>query len=103
MTLKAIELQVALPRTHDAGKIQEQMQQRGQQLQDHAAQRVTKEENLKRKTVIKNEQKQEARLNKEDGSEQKNGSQNEQHSKKKSTKSEGEPHPYKGKVIDYSG
>ena len=28
MSLKAIELQVALPRTHDAGKMQEQIQQR---------------------------------------------------------------------------
>ena len=32
MSLKAIEMQVALPRTLDAGKIQEQMQQRGQNM-----------------------------------------------------------------------
>ena len=32
MSLKAIEMQVTLPRTLDAGKIQEQMQQRGQNM-----------------------------------------------------------------------
>ena len=67
MSLKAIEMQIALPRTHDAGKIQEQLQQRGQHLQEHAAQSVTKEDDLKRKTVVKNAQKQGARLNQEDG------------------------------------
>lgn len=101
MSLKAIEMQIALPRTHDAGKIQEQIQQRGQHLQEHAAQRVTKEDELKRKTVIKNNQKQEARLNK-DGN-----SSSQQDSGRQQQKKQEEPlqqnHPYKGKIIDYSG
>lgn len=103
MSLKAIEMQIALPRTHDAGKIQEQLQQRGQHLQEHAAQSVTKEDDLKRKTVVKNAQKQEARLNQEDGRsgrQQQNGRNGQ---KNKDDQNVQPHHPYKGKVIDYSG
>lgn len=103
MSLKAIEMQIALPRTQDAGKIQEQLQQRGQHLQEHAAQSVMKEDDLKRKTVVKNHQKQEARLNQEDsrsGQQQQNGRG--EH-KNKDDQLEQSHHPYKGKVIDYSG
>lgn len=103
MSLKAIEMQIALPRTHDAGKIQEQLQQRGQHLQEHAAQSVTKEDDLKRNTVVKNNQKQEARLNK-DGSQ---SSQQQQKGRDDDQSKDEHPvvphHPYKGKVIDYSG
>ena len=103
MSLKAIEMQIALPRTHDAGKIQEQLQQRGQHLQEHAAQSVTKKDDLKRKTVVKNSQKQEASLNQEgspSGKQQQNGRRDQ---KNKNDQPEQPHHPYKGKVIDYSG
>jgi len=104
MSLKAIEMQIALPRTQDAGKIQEQLQQRGQHHQEHAAQSVTKEDELKRKTVIKNNQKQEARLNKDDRSSNHNQEQSNPDKKKNSENHHiQQNHPYKGKVIDYSG
>ncbi|HAQ06188.1 MAG TPA: hypothetical protein DCR24_01115 [Bacillus bacterium] len=105
MSLKAIEMQIALPRTHEAGKIQEQLQQRGQHLQDQAAQRVTKEDELKRKTVIKNEQKSEARLNKDGSgsSHHENENKNKETKQKKNSKLNHPHHPYKGKRIDYSG
>lgn len=103
MSLKAIEMQIALPRTQDAGKIQEQLQQRGQHLQEHAAQSVTKEDELKRKTVIKNNQKQEAHLNKDDGSSNQNQEQSRHNKQKNNDNHIQQHHPYKGKVIDYSG
>ncbi|MGA9228071.1 MAG: hypothetical protein WB217_17115 [Mesobacillus sp.] len=104
MSLKAIEMQIALPRTQDAGKIQEQLQQRGQHLQEHAAQSVKKEDELKRKTVIKNNQKQETRLNKDDRSSNHNQEQSNPDKKKNSENhNKQQNHPYKGKVIDYSG
>ncbi|MEH7882746.1 hypothetical protein V7654_00355 [Bacillus sp. JJ1609] len=104
MSLKAIEMQIALPRTQDAGKIQEQLQQRGQHLQEHAAQSVTKEDELKRKTVIKNNPKQEAHLTKDDGSSNQNQEQSNPDKKKNSEHHHiQQNHPYKGKVIDYSG
>jgi hypothetical protein len=103
MSLKAIEMQIALPRTQDAGKIQEQLQQRGQHLQEHAAQSVTKEDELKRKTVVKNNQKQEARLN-QDGGQPGHHQQKGRDDKKSKDDQDVQPHhPYKGKVIDYSG
>lgn len=103
MSLKAIEMQIALPRTHDAGKIQEQLQQRGQHLQEHAAQSVAKEDDLKRKTVLKNNQKQEARLN-QGGSPSDGQKQNDRRDQKNKDDQPEQPHhPYKGKVIDYSG
>jgi hypothetical protein len=103
MSLKAIEMQIALPRTHDAGKIQEQLQQRGQHLQEHAAQSGMKEDELKRKTVNKNEQKQEARLKEDPGSSNQQQQKDSQKNKQKNDHHSPQHHPYKGKVIDYSG
>ncbi|MEM5593571.1 hypothetical protein AAHH67_20555 [Niallia circulans] len=53
MSLKALEMQVALPRTYDAGKLQEQQDQKHQQMYTFAAQETGKEEERKRTTVIK--------------------------------------------------
>ena len=103
MSLKSIEMQVALPRTMEAGKIQEQLQQRGQHINDFAADRTNKEEKQKRETVVKHEQKANVRLTKDDrhGDPKEN---NEAPTKKKTSKPlEKEKHPYKGNVIDYSG
>lgn len=44
MSLKALEMQVALPRTYDAGKLQEQQDQKHQQMYTFAAQETGKEE-----------------------------------------------------------
>ncbi|SEN57794.1 hypothetical protein SAMN04488134_101400 [Amphibacillus marinus] len=51
MSWRAVEMQVALPRTQDAGRIQEQIQQRGQFMQDVLASAQLQSELLKRKTV----------------------------------------------------
>ena len=40
MSLKAIEMQVALPRTLDATKLHDQLQQRGQLINDQANEEV---------------------------------------------------------------
>ncbi|CAH0213332.1 hypothetical protein SRABI96_02222 [Peribacillus sp. Bi96] len=57
MSLKAIEMQVALPRTSDAGEIQEQNQQKSLVQQNHAAHQVKKDLERKQKTVVGEEQK----------------------------------------------
>ncbi|MHC8521813.1 hypothetical protein ACPJHQ_11705 [Rossellomorea sp. H39__3] len=44
MTLKAIELQVALPRTFEAGKVTEQAQQLGQSINHGASLGMQKED-----------------------------------------------------------
>lgn len=105
MSLKSIEMQIALPRTMEAGKIQEQLQQRGQNVNDFAALRNQKEEEQKRTSVIKHEQKSNVKLSQDD-KDKKNGSHNQQGRegmKEKIFKEMKEKHPYKGNVIDYSG
>ncbi|AMM92482.1 hypothetical protein UP17_07915 [Peribacillus simplex] len=52
MSLKAIEMQFAIPRTQDAGKIQEQNQQKNLIQQDHAAHQVQKDSERKQRTVV---------------------------------------------------
>ncbi|MYL33170.1 hypothetical protein GLW08_01375 [Pontibacillus yanchengensis] len=56
MGWKAVELQGALPRIQDAGKIQDQMQQRGQLMNNHITQQQLIMEERKRKKVIENQQ-----------------------------------------------
>ncbi|MDV7763287.1 hypothetical protein SC499_01090 [Peribacillus simplex] len=57
MSLKAIEMQIAIPRTQDAGKIQEQNQQKNLIQQDHAAHQVQKDSERKQRTVVGEERK----------------------------------------------
>lgn len=100
MSLKAIEMQVALPRTLDAQKLQEQMQQRGQLQTDFAAENVKKEEIKKEHTVLKQEQKDIARFQKERNQEHHSGDQGNKKDKQHQQK---EKHPYKGTRVDFSG
>ena len=106
MSLKLIELQVALPRTMEAGKITEQLQQRGQIMSEQAKEESKDKTEIERKRVNSLDENDEVRLRNEDGApkDQKNHHSNlnkrEQTSEKKSAN---EKHPYKGKRIDYSG
>ncbi|TKC18681.1 hypothetical protein [Robertmurraya kyonggiensis] len=100
MSLKAIEMQVALPRTLDAQKLQEQMQQRGQLQTDFATDNVKKEDIKKEQTVLKQEQKDIARFQKERNQDQHSGEHGEKKEKHHQKK---EKHPYKGTHVDFSG
>ncbi|MGD6877349.1 hypothetical protein [Bacillus infantis] len=99
MSLKLIEMQVALPRMQDASKIQEQLQQRGQMMNDLAARAVQKQEEKDRKSVVKKHSRLQAGWQKE-RSPNSGGSMPE---KEKEEKDEivKEVHPYKGTSIDY--
>lgn len=104
MSLKAIELQVALPRTHDAGKLQEQIQQRSQLTHDLAAREMQKEVEKQEKSVVKQKQKDNVKLKKDE----KSGPPYESHAQEQREKEEPEEqvkmkHPYKGNKIDFSG
>lgn len=104
MSLKSIEMQVALPRTHEAGKLQEQLQQRGQLHNDLAMNRLQKEEEKKKTTVIKQEQKDQVLFqNKGDGHSHHHQKHNEKKRSSKEKKLKMERHPYKGTVIDFNG
>lgn len=105
MSLKVIEMQIALPRTQDAGKIQEQLQQRSQIQLDHAAHAVRKEVEKKEHTVVKEERKSPVQLNAKEGNPDKGPFLKQKQKKKdeKKTISTSQQHPYKGQSIDYSG
>ncbi|MBM7572049.1 hypothetical protein [Aquibacillus albus] len=57
MSWKSIEMQVAIPRTQEAGKIQDQLQQRGQLVQDALTSSQLATEEQKRKKVNEYDQK----------------------------------------------
>lgn len=102
MSLKLIELQVALPRTLEAGKLQEQIQHQGTLLQEQAAQSVKREEQKQRTTVLKADLKDvTATLKDQKGKSSYYKPQNQK--KKKDEQNKKENHPYKGTNIDYSG
>ncbi|WP_158737716.1 hypothetical protein [Alteribacillus sp. YIM 98480] len=104
MSWKAVELQVAIPRTQDAGKIQEQLQQRSQAAQDRMA-AVQEKEHKKERTQVTNKQE----TNKNHFEKQKDGETSREScftgENRKAKKEENETidHPYKGKKIDYTG
>lgn len=100
MSLKSVEMQIALPRTHDAGKIQEQLQQRGQLQNEMAATHSEKEEQMKRSGIFRQEQKDIARFH----SNQKGKEEKEQKRRdRQEKKHDKENHPYKGTMLDIRG
>ncbi|MCF2646549.1 hypothetical protein ACTQ5K_07080 [Niallia sp. Sow4_A1] len=102
MSLKAIEMQVALPRTYDAGKLQEQQDQKHQQMYSFAAKEAGKEEERKRITVIKGEGKGKVNSNKKGDKHLHEQTRSEE--KKEFNEIENTTiHPYKGQSIDFSG
>ncbi|MBO1510387.1 hypothetical protein [Metabacillus bambusae] len=101
MSLRNIEMQIALPRTHDAGKLQEQLNQRSQLAQEQLANSFQKESDIKRSQVQENSDSEKLHLKKE------SSEQHQQHNQKKRKKEqkqdENPDHPYKGKKIDFFG
>lgn len=106
MSLKAIEMQVSVPRSQSVGKIQDQLQQRGQVVQDHIALEQNKDDEKKRKQVLEASESEKKRLNNDDESQNGNGSRS-SHDGKKGKKEDKDlnvaRHPYKGNFVDFSG
>ena len=101
MSLKAVELQIAIPKTFEAGKIAEQHQQNVIHQQMHANEALKKE--WERKQLAVNTTENADAISEED---EQNGS-SEKHSSMGGKKDEQEQqkaqHPFKGNFIDYSG
>ena len=102
MSLKAVELQVAIPKTFDAGKVAEQHQQNTINQQLHANEALKKELERKQKTVNDTE-------NTDVVSDEEERERNTEHSsmlnkrKKKELEQPKAQHPFKGNFIDFSG
>lgn len=100
MSLKAVELQIAIPKTFDAGKMADNHQQNviGQQL--HANEALKKE--IERKQMSVNETEHLDHV-KDDGEETDAEQQDSSQQKKKIIKEHQAKHPFKGNLIDFSG
>ncbi len=100
MSWRAIEMQIALPRSQDAGKLQEQMQQRGPQVQQTLSQETKLQDELQRTQVNSTESKNNVSAKSDEGDRS-------LHSSSKTLanhqKEQGIVHPYLGNEIDYSG
>ena len=101
MSLKGLELQIAIPKTFDAGKIAEQKQQRAQIAQDQANVQTEKQTEKNQETVLET-----AEYAKMDPNQKDKQNNSEQEDEQKNHTNEGEKkaeHPYKGSFVDFSG
>lgn len=100
MSLKGVELQIAIPKTFDAGKLADQKQQRVQVMQDHANLQTEQQVEKDKATVLETEHYKE--ISDDDGEEAQQQKQEEQ-AKRNDEKKEKSKHPYKGSFVDFSG
>lgn len=103
MSLKGLELQIAIPKTFEAGKLADQRQQDTILQQMHATEALNRE--LERKQLSVNETE---HLNAVNDEEQEKPSQNGQepmHENKKNKEQLNQKvqHPFKGNLFDFSG
>ena len=101
MSLKGIELQIAIPKTFDAGKIAEQKQQQSQLNQDQAA-ALTDRQTLKNRETVLESEKYAALDDNEDQSEQQQMEERERQLQQKEEEKK-TVHPYKGSFVDFTG
>ncbi|WP_313891240.1 RNA polymerase subunit sigma [Psychrobacillus sp.] len=100
MSLKAIELQIAIPKTFDAGKVADQLQQQSAVNQANAQAASERQLEKNRETVLQPEETAEASLDDkgESSAEQERKKREKKEQEKKNTK-----HPFKGNFVDFSG
>ncbi|MBN6206622.1 hypothetical protein JYK21_09155 [Ralstonia pickettii] len=97
MGWKSIELQVALPRTQDAGKIQEQLQKQPEVLQGTLTQSQLEREKIKRSRVNQLEKSEKVKLKKTKVTDDSSKTEEEIGTVEEIV------HPYLGKSIDLNG
>lgn len=102
MSLKAVEMQIALPRTQDAGKLQSEWNNRALLMNGQANVAVQKEADKKRKTVSENEEAYLAEW-KDDASDRDRDLPPAQVKDIDHHSEEQVQHPFKGHYIDYLG
>lgn len=105
MSWKSVEMQVALPRTQDAGKMQEQMSKQQQRFQETLAQHQLREDIIKRRKVREYEETKGKKVTEDEENDQglTDDTDHEESSDKKGTQEQSTvDHPYLGQHIDFS-
>lgn len=99
MSLKGIELQIAIPKTFDAGKIAEQKHQQTQLNLDHANSLMERQALKGKETVLESEEAAKAAADghRQEQGELQNGDHQQNEEEKKTV------HPYKGAFVDFTG
>ncbi|MFA9558058.1 hypothetical protein ACERII_12180 [Evansella sp. AB-rgal1] len=102
--LRSIEMQVALPRTQTAGKLQDQLQQRAALMQNQLSQKQLEENDRIKRTVSHLEKSEKKRLNNDDEQSRGQGKRMfKNNGKEISIKEDTDAHPFKGKSLDIKG
>lgn len=100
MGLKSIEMQVAIPRSQDAGKMQDDLSRQGQRFQE----RITEEQLRAEVRQRSRTERQEKTLKRNINDNKNNQNHHEPSGKKqKKKKKQSIQHPYLGRQIDWSG
>jgi hypothetical protein len=99
MSLKGIELQIAIPKTFDAGKIAEQKHQQTQLNLDHANSLMERQVLKGKETVMQSEEtaKTDADGHQQEQGQLQDGNPQQNEEEKKTV------HPYKGAFVDFTG
>ncbi|WP_217585583.1 hypothetical protein [Lentibacillus saliphilus] len=99
MSWKSVEMQVALPRVQEAGKMQDQMLKHHQQFQESLAQTHTKQQKLERQQVNDSEH---VKNNPDSNDASSKHHASDQEQKDDRQQEEKHAHPYLGNHIDLS-
>ncbi|MDW0109204.1 hypothetical protein [Sporosarcina aquimarina] len=101
MSLKAIELQIAIPKTFEAGKITEQKNQQSILSQHHNTVQIDQEVMKLSTTVIESSQAEKAKQQSKDP--QHDSDNKNEHNTMDDYEDNHVSHPYKGSFVDYTG
>ncbi|MGY0691585.1 hypothetical protein ACW2QC_02185 [Virgibacillus sp. FSP13] len=99
MGWKSIEMQVALPRTQDAGKLQDQMTRQNQHSQESLVANQLKQDEQKRKRVNEFAETDKVKVKKDHS----NQTSQDQQQEEQKQEDQFVDHPYLGNKIDFSG
>ncbi|MFL1995336.1 RNA polymerase subunit sigma [Lysinibacillus irui] len=102
MSLKGVELQIAIPKTFEAGKMADQAQQQVSAQQAHANEALKKEVERKQKIVNTSEGMDEISEDEDAGGEYLKDI-NKKKKKKRDQQEKQAQHPFKGNFVDFSG
>ena len=100
MSLKLAELQIAIPKTFDAGKVADQIQQQSAINQSNAQAASERQLEKNRETVTKSNEAMETSSEKK---ERDHAEQEHQNREKKEQEMMETKHPFKGNFVDFSG
>ncbi len=105
MTLRSIEMQIALPRVNDAGNIQHQLAQKPAYDQNMLAMQTAKQAEMQLKRSTEVDEAHTRMIGEDEGSEEREDSGRQQRGRRQASadrKAAQSVHPYKGKHIDLS-